>query len=84
MEIFMPETIIVHISNEEPFLAEIDELPGPRDTVLILSNPRRRDGREVTFLSELVTTVAWPWSRINFIEIISSQQEEEIISSIRE
>ncbi len=80
----MTETVVVHITNEEPFLAEIDEIPHPKDSVLILSNPRRRDGREVTFLTEMVTTVIWPWAKINFIEILPNQQEEEIISSIRE
>lgn len=80
----MPETIIIHITNEEPFLGEIDEMPSPGDSILIISNPRRRDGREVKFLAEQVTTVVWPWSKINFIEILPNQQEEEIISSVRE
>lgn len=80
----MPETVVVHISNEEPFIAEIENMPSPQDTILILSNPRRRDGREVTFLAEQVTIIAYHWSRINFIEVLPSQQDDDIISSIRE
>ncbi len=80
----MPETVIVHISNEEPVLGEVEEIPKPGDNILILSNPRKRDGREVSFLAERVSTVIWPWSKINFLELLPNQEEDEIISSIRE
>lgn len=80
----MPISVIVHIANEEPIVGEIDVMPEARDTVLILTNPRKKDGRDVTFLAENVTTVIWPWDRLSFVEIMPSIAEEEIIGFVRE
>jgi hypothetical protein len=80
----MPISVIVHIANEEPIVGEIEEMPTPGDTVLVLTNPRKRDGRDVTFLEDNVTTVIWPWTRLSFVEIMPSIAEEEIIGFVRE
>jgi hypothetical protein len=80
----MPISVLVHISNEEPILGEVEELPTPGDTVLIVSNPRKRDGRDVTFLEANVTTVIWPWNHVSFVEVMPSGEEEEIIGFVRE
>ncbi len=77
-------TLIIHIQNEDPVLGEVDELPAPNDQMLIVKNPRRRDGKDISYLDVNVMTVIWPVSRINFIEIMSSGDEEEIISFVRE
>lgn len=77
-------TILIHIQNEDPVLGEVDELPAPGDTLLIVKNPRRRDGKDLHYLEPSVTTVMWPVVRMNFIEIMPSDQEEDIISFVRE
>ena len=80
----MPYTLLVHLANEEPFVAEVDELPAAGDQVLICNSPRRRDGKDVeTFLPE-VSTVLIPWQRVTFVEIIPGAVSEEIVSFIRE
>jgi len=80
----MPISVIVHIANEEPIVGEIEDIPNPGDNVLVLNNPRKRDGRDVPFLAENVTTVMWPWVRLSFVEIMPSMGEEEIIGFVRE
>jgi hypothetical protein len=80
----MPISVIVHIANEEPIVGEIDELSKPNDNILVINNPRKRDGKDLHFLADNVTTIIWPWSKINFLEIISSEEEEEIIGFVRE
>ena len=80
----MPISVLVHISNEEPILGEIEEMPTPGDTVIIVSSPRKRDGRDVTFLEANVTTVIWPWEQVSFVEVMPSGEEEEIIGFVRE
>ncbi len=77
-------TVIVHISNEDPVLGEMESLPKLSDTMIILKHPRRRDGKDVSYLEANVTTVMWPISRVSFIEILPSQEEEEIITFVRE
>ena len=80
----MPVSVIVHIANEEPIVGEIDEMPTPGDSVLILSNPRKRTGQDVDFLANNVNVVIWPWVGINFVEIMPSEAEEEIVGFVRE
>jgi len=77
-------TVLVHINNEDPVLGEMDDLPSPADTLVVVKNPRRRDGKDLHYLELNVTTVYWPVTRINFIEVIPSADEEQIISFIRE
>jgi hypothetical protein len=80
----MSTTVIVHIRNSEPMLAEIEEMPQPTDTLIKLSNPRQRDGKDLIFLEHNVVSVYWPWSEISFIEIMPGETAEEVVSFVRE
>ncbi len=77
-------SVLVHIANEDPVLGEVEQLPGVSDTSLLVKNPRRRDGKDLMFLLANVTQVIWPMARINFIEILPGEDEEELVSFIRE
>lgn len=77
-------TVLVHISNEDAVMGEVEELPSPGDTMIVIKNPRRKDGKDLHYLEANVSTVIWPVIRINFIEILPSGEEEEIISHFRE
>jgi hypothetical protein len=80
----MPYTIILHPTGEEPIIGEVEELPLPTDITITVNSPRRIDGKELHYLSESVLTVIWPISRLNFIEILPTKAEEEIIGFVRE
>ena len=80
----MAVTVIVHVANEAPIVGELDELPNPTDQIIVLKNPRQRDGKDVTYLQEGVTTVIWSLSRVSFIEVMPVEGEEEIIGFVRE
>ena len=80
----MSTTVIVHIRNAEPMLAEIDELPQLTDVLIKLSNPRQKDGKDLIFLERNVVTVYWPWAEISFLEILPGDTAEEVVSFIRE
>lgn len=73
-------SILIHITNEEPILAEVEELPSTTDQAVYCINPRRRDGKELHYVESEVQSIILPWHRINFIEIMPSGEEEEIIS----
>ncbi len=77
-------TVLIHLQNEDPVLGEIDVLPAATDSLVTVKNPRRRDGKDLHYLEQNVTTVIWPITRINFIEIYQTAEEEEIISFVRE
>ena len=80
----MTITVIVHIANEDPIIGEVEEMPTLSDTMIIIANPRKRDGKDLHYLDSDVTTVIWPWNRITFLEILPSAEEEKIIGLVRE
>jgi len=80
----LTHTLVLHISNTDPVLGETDELPKPTDTMVMLKNPRRLDGKDLHYLSPDVVTVFWPIERLNFIEVVTGTEEETIIGFIRE
>ncbi|MEW5987278.1 MAG: hypothetical protein AB1791_11630 [Chloroflexota bacterium] len=80
----MAISLIVHIANEDPVVCEVDEMPKPTDQVLLISNPRRLDGKDLSYLAEDVTTIILPWHRIHYVEILPSAELEEVIGFVRE
>ncbi len=80
----MPFTVVLHISNEEAVIGEVEEMPCPNATFIALSNPRRMDGKDLHYLTENVVTAIWPLHRLNFIEVLPSKEDEEIIGFVRE
>jgi hypothetical protein len=80
----MPYTIIIHPTGEEPIVGEVEELPKPTDLSIVINSPRKIDGKELHYLAESVLTVIWPINRLNFIEVLPTKAEEEIIGFVRE
>jgi hypothetical protein len=74
------QTLLVHIMNEEPILAEVEEMPTATDQALFLMAPRRRDGKPLRYVLAEVQQIIVPWHRITFVEVMPSGQEEEIVS----
>jgi len=69
-------TILVHINNQEPVKVDVEELPRPSDNCVIGKNPRERGDGELRWIDEGVTTVVFPWWRINFIQVLPSGEED--------
>ncbi len=80
----MAYTLILHVAGEDPIVGEVDEMLKPEDTLVILNNPRRRDGKDIHYLQSNVVQAIWPVVRINFIEVLPGEQEEQIIGFVRE
>nr|HID14452.1 hypothetical protein [Anaerolineae bacterium] len=80
----MPHTVMIHLLNEDAVVGEIERIPEPTDQVLIVSNVRRRDGRDVSYILPESSKVVFPWTRIHCVEILPSEAEEKIVSFIRE
>ena len=80
----MAYSIILHVVGESSILGEIEELPKASDTIITLSNPRLRDGKDIHYLEHNVVKVIWPLSKITLIEILESEEEENLIGFVRE
>jgi hypothetical protein len=71
----MARTVILHIVGEDPVIAEMEQEPQPTDNFIHVSNLRKRDGKDVHYLSPGVQSVMFPWSRITFLEIMVDEEE---------
>jgi hypothetical protein len=80
----MAYSVILHISGEPSVLGEVDDLPKPDDTIIVVMNPRQRDGKDLHYLDENVVKVIWPLVKVSFIEVLSDAEEEKIIGFVRE
>ena len=80
----MAHSVILHISGEPSILGEIEELPKVTDTLIIVSNPRLRDGKDIHYLEQNVVKVIWPMNQVTLIEILGSEEEENLIGFVRE
>jgi hypothetical protein len=78
------QQIILHMLNEDPVVCDVDELPQKNDTILLVHNPRRRDGKDLNYLETNVNTVIWPIARVSFIEVMPGAEDEKIVSFVRE
>ena len=70
----MSMTVIVHIMGEDPFVAEIENLPEPTDQSVTLTNPRKRDGKPLHYVADESISIIFPWHRINFIEVMPGEE----------
>lgn len=70
----MARTVIIHIVGEDPVLGEMEHEPQPTDNFIQVSNLRKRDGKDVAYLSPGVQTVLFPWSRITFLELMVDEE----------
>jgi hypothetical protein len=80
----MSHIVLLHIAGEEPIAGEVEELPKSSDTNITVINPRRRDGKDVHYIDSRAIKVIWPLERISFLEILSGEEAEEIVSFVRE
>lgn len=66
--------VILHLQSEDPVLADVETMPSPSDNFIRVTNPRRRDGKSLPTMTEGMTSVIYPWSRVVFIEIMGTEE----------
>ena len=65
----MLRNAVLHISNEQPLLADLFELPTPTDVALRLTNLRSMDGKRPIFVDDSKSVFLFPYHRVSFVEI---------------
>jgi hypothetical protein len=61
--------VVVHISNEQPLLADLYEMPVPADVSLVCTNIRSLDGKKPIFIDRAESVFVFPYLHIRFLEI---------------
>jgi hypothetical protein len=80
----MPYTLLMHIVGEPTIMAEAEQLPNPSDSTITVTNLRQRDGKDLGNVDAAATHFIYPWTRINFIEVLGAEEEEEIVGFARD
>lgn len=62
---------VIHIVGEDAFIADLDELPNPTHSYIVMRNMRKKDGKVLPYLTDGVTACLYAWSRITFIELMT-------------
>jgi hypothetical protein len=65
----MLRNAVLHITNEQPLLADLFELPNPTDVALRLTNLRTLDGKKPIFVDDSNAVFLFPNHRVSFVEI---------------
>jgi len=78
-------SVIAHVTNEDPFLAEMMELPAKTDTCVEFFNPRLRDGKALRYVTHGMSSIIFPLHRVSFIEVMASEEERaQVVEFFRE
>jgi hypothetical protein len=81
----MAKLVIIHVMGEDPILAEVEDLPKPTDQFLEFTNPKRRDGKALPYVTTGAKSFMFPWHRLSFIEVMTVDSERaETIEFFRE
>jgi hypothetical protein len=63
------DSVVIHLSNEQPLVADIYELPAASDSGLLCTNLRMLDGKIPVFIDRTDATFFFPYHIIRFLEI---------------
>ena len=65
----MIRNVCIHVSNEQPLLADLYDVPTAADAGLLCTNVRMLDGKRPVFIDSIEASFFFPYHVIRFIEI---------------
>ncbi len=61
--------VVLHLSNEQPLVADLFELPNAGDVGLRCTNLRSLDGKRPIFVDDSASIFFFPYHRMSFLEV---------------
>jgi hypothetical protein len=61
--------VCIHVSNEQPLLADLYDVPTAADAGLLCTNVRMMDGKRPVFIDSIEASFFFPYHVIRFLEI---------------
>ncbi len=61
--------VVIHVTNEQPLLADLYALPSASDAGLVCTNVRGLDGKRPVFIDHVASTFFFPYHVVRFLEI---------------
>jgi hypothetical protein len=68
----MIRDVVIHVTNEQPLLADLYEMPTSSDVSLVCTNLRMLDGKKPIFIDHADSVFVFPYLTIRFIEILAA------------
>lgn len=65
----MIRNVCIHVTNEQPLLADLFGVPASTDAGLLCTNVRTMDGKRPVFIDRVEATFFFPYHVIRFMEI---------------
>lgn len=77
----MIRNAVIHISNEQPLLADLYAIPTATDASLVCTNIRMLDGKKPIFIDDAKSIFVFPYLHIRFIEIMPGSTDDPLEAS---
>ncbi len=61
--------VCIHLSNEQPLIADLYDPPAASDAGLLCTNVRSLDGKRPVFVDSITATFFFPYHIVRFLEI---------------
>jgi hypothetical protein len=61
--------VCIHVSNEQPLLCDLYDMPSASDAGLVCTNVRSMDGKRPIFVDATASTFFFPYHVVRFLEI---------------
>ena len=62
---------VIHIIGEDAIFGELDAVPDPTHSYILVRNMRKKDGKPLAYLTDGATAFLYSWNRITFIELMA-------------
>ena len=62
---------IIHLLGEDAIYGELDEVPSPTDQFLFLRNIKKKDGKQLAYVTEGAEVFLYAWHKVTFVELMS-------------
>lgn len=71
--------VLIHFPNDDAVLGEMDDMPDPTHTYIRVRNVSRKDGKSIDLVDNRTTSIAYPWSRITYVEFFNEEAAREAV-----
>lgn len=71
-------SVVIHLSSEQPLLADLYGVPSPADVGLLCTNLRSLDGKRPVFIDRIDSTFFFPYLHIRFLEIPPAELQRHL------
>lgn len=65
----MIRNAVIHLTNEQPLLADLFTMPAPADSGLVCTNLRTMAGKRPVFADDSASVFYFPYAHMRFLEI---------------